>query len=94
MPAPSHSPLSISAADWLMLIALSLLWGGSFYFAKVAVLEIPPLTLALGRVAIAAAALAVVIRAFAGPLLASKASKSKPNIRIEFWASKSRRIGT
>jgi drug/metabolite transporter (DMT)-like permease len=46
----------------LLLIVLSVLWGGSFYFAKIAVLEIPPLTLALGRVAIAAAALAIVAR--------------------------------
>ena len=43
----------MSATDWLLLLALSVLWGGSFYFAKVAVLEIPPLTLALGRVLIA-----------------------------------------
>jgi drug/metabolite transporter (DMT)-like permease len=49
----------MSATDWLLLLVLSVLWGGSFYFAKIAVLEIPPLTLALGRVGIAAAALAV-----------------------------------
>ena len=52
----------MSTADWLLLIALSMLWGGSFYFAKVAVLEIPPLTLALGRVLIAGAVIAVLIR--------------------------------
>ena len=46
---------------------LSVLWGGSFYFAKIAVLEIPPLTLALGRVGIAAAALAIVARAIGEP---------------------------
>ena len=56
-------PLSMSATDWLLLLVLSVLWGGSFYFAKIAVLEIPPLTLALGRVAIAAAALAIFARA-------------------------------
>jgi len=50
--------LSMSATDWLLLLVLSVLWGGSFYFAKIAVREIPPLTLALGRVAIAASALA------------------------------------
>src|ERR1041384_6313017 len=53
-PTPS---LTISATDWLLLILLSVLWGGAFYFAKVAVLEIPTLTLGFGRVAIAAAAL-------------------------------------
>lgn len=51
--------LSLSATDWLLLVLLSILWGGSFFFAKVAVDELPPLTLALGRVAIAAAILAV-----------------------------------
>ena len=54
--------LSMSAADWLLLIFLSVLWGGSFFFAKVAVEDLPPLTLALGRVAIAAAILAVLAR--------------------------------
>ncbi len=56
----------MSATDWLLLIALSILWGGSFYFAKVAVLEIPPLTLALGRVLIAGAVIAVLIRPLGG----------------------------
>jgi drug/metabolite transporter (DMT)-like permease len=57
----------MSATDWLLLIVLSVLWGGSFYFGKIAVLEIPPLTLALGRVGIAAAVLALVARAMIGP---------------------------
>jgi len=51
--------LSLSATDWLLLVFLSILWGGSFFFAKIAVDEMPPLTLALGRVGIAAALLAV-----------------------------------
>ncbi len=42
---------------WALLIALSILWGGSFFFVGVAVHEIPPSTLALGRVMIAAALL-------------------------------------
>jgi drug/metabolite transporter (DMT)-like permease len=57
----------MSTSDWLLMLVLSVLWGGSFYFAKIAVLEIPPLTLALGRVAIAAAALAVFARAIGAP---------------------------
>ena len=60
------SPLVMSATDWLLLIALSMLWGGSFYFAKVAVLEIAPLTLALGRVLIAGAVIAVLVRPLGG----------------------------
>lgn len=46
-----------------MLAALSLLWGGSFLFAKVAVVEIPPVTLVASRVALAACALMVWLRA-------------------------------
>jgi drug/metabolite transporter (DMT)-like permease len=45
-----------------MLLALSLLWGGSFLFAKVAVAEVHPLVLVLARVAIAAAALLLAVR--------------------------------
>jgi drug/metabolite transporter (DMT)-like permease len=55
--------LTLAPIDWLLLVALSILWGGSFFFAKIAVAELPPLTVALGRVAIAAATLALVARA-------------------------------
>jgi drug/metabolite transporter (DMT)-like permease len=40
----------MAAMDWLLLIFLSILWGGSFFFAKIAVAEIPPMTLVLIRV--------------------------------------------
>ena len=49
--------LQMGRQAWGLLIALSLLWGGSFFFAAYAVREIPPLTLVAARVAIAAAAL-------------------------------------
>ena len=42
---------------WVWLLLLSVLWGGSFFFAKVAVAELPPFTVVLGRVAVAALAL-------------------------------------
>lgn len=60
--------LSISTADWLLLVVLSVLWGGTFFFAKIALVEIPPITLALGRVAIAAAVLLATARAIGWPL--------------------------
>jgi len=56
----------MTATDWLLLVALSVLWGGSFYFTKIAVLEIPPLTLALARALIAGAVIAVLIRPLGG----------------------------
>lgn len=45
-----------------LLILLAALWGPSFLFIKVAVEDIPPLTLVLGRVAIGAAFLLLVLR--------------------------------
>lgn len=49
--------------EWVLLVVLSLLWGGSFFFAKLALAEIGPLTLTTARVGLAALALFVVIRA-------------------------------
>lgn len=40
--------------QWLLLVFLSLLWGGSFLFVGMAVHDIPPLTLVLARVGLAA----------------------------------------
>uniref|UniRef100_UPI003563B876 DMT family transporter n=1 Tax=Pontibacterium sp. TaxID=2036026 RepID=UPI003563B876 len=48
---------SMNLREWIILIALSVLWGGSFFFVGVAVTELPPLTLVALRVGIAAAAL-------------------------------------
>jgi len=53
----------MSGSDWLLLVVLSILWGGSFFFAKVAVRELPPLSIVLGRVAIAALALHLLVLA-------------------------------
>lgn len=49
--------LTITPAVWGMLIALGAIWGGSFFFARIAVAEINPFVLVLERVAIAALAL-------------------------------------
>src|SRR5690349_9943196 len=47
--------------DWLLLVFLSVLWGGSFFFIGVAVAEVPPLTLVFARVGIAALALVLLV---------------------------------
>ena len=44
----------IDARDWGLLGVLSVLWGGSFVFNGVALHELPPLTVVLLRVALAA----------------------------------------
>src|ERR1700687_825198 len=59
--------------DWSLLVLLSILWGGSFFFTGVAVTELPPLTIVLARVAIAAILLLPVLWAFGARLPASLA---------------------
>jgi drug/metabolite transporter (DMT)-like permease len=49
--------------EWGMLVLLSLLWGGSFFFIGVAVRELPPLTIVVLRVGLAALILLAVVRA-------------------------------
>jgi drug/metabolite transporter (DMT)-like permease len=51
---------TMSTKIWLMLIALSILWGGSFFFVGVAVNDLPPLVIVTLRVGIAAMTLWVV----------------------------------
>lgn len=60
MTAP-NSISKMTPQDWLLLILLSLIWGGSFLFARIAVLEVPPLTLVLLRVSLAAIALNAIL---------------------------------
>jgi drug/metabolite transporter (DMT)-like permease len=43
--------------EWALLITLSVLWGGTFFFAEVALEEVRPLTLVFARVGLAAGAL-------------------------------------
>ena len=47
----------MTAKNWGLLFILSLLWGSSFFFYKVLVAVLPPITVVLGRVGIAAIAL-------------------------------------
>lgn len=56
------TPPRMTGLDWLCLLTLSVLWGGSFFFAKVAVASVPPLTLVAARVALAAVTLLAVAR--------------------------------
>lgn len=51
----------MSALVWFWLLSLSVLWGGSFFFAKLALAELAPLTVVFCRVALAALALNFVL---------------------------------
>ena len=63
-PATARGPMVLK--DWAQLLLLGAIWGGSFFFARIAVGELHPLVLVLFRVAIAAAALHVYL-AIRGP---------------------------
>lgn len=52
----------MAGKDWALLGALSLLWGGSFFFVEVALEGLAPLTIVWCRVALAALLLAGVLR--------------------------------
>lgn len=56
-----QSTNQMNALTWALLLLLGLIWGGSFFFARIAVHDIPPLTLVFLRVSIAALALHIYI---------------------------------
>jgi len=60
-PTPT-SALRMGPLEWLMLIVLSILWGGSFFFNKLTVAEWPPFAVVQVRVGLAALALLLVVR--------------------------------
>ncbi len=52
---------SMNHSEWVMLIVLSVLWGGSFFFVGVAVKALPPLTIVSLRVTLASLTLLAVV---------------------------------
>ena len=49
-----RNELTMGGREWVMLLALAALWGSPFFFFKVMVGALPPLTVVLARVGIAA----------------------------------------
>lgn len=58
----------MNLADIIMLVALSVLWGGSFFFVEILVDHLPPLTIVTCRVGLAALALWGIVLARGLPL--------------------------
>lgn len=52
---------SMGLVEWFLLVALSVLWGGSFFFVEVAVDTLGPLTIVALRVGLAAVALNLIV---------------------------------
>ena len=50
-------------SEWAMLLVLSILWGGAFFFSEVALRDLPPFSVVFLRLALGAAALWVVFLA-------------------------------
>ncbi|WP_297781065.1 DMT family transporter [uncultured Roseovarius sp.] len=57
---PANRPMT--GREWVMLLALATVWGGSFFFNSVALRELPVLTVVLARVALAAILLLALLR--------------------------------
>jgi len=57
----SSAPLNMTAFEWGLLLTLSVLWGGSFFFAEVALVDFPPMTVVAVRVILGAAILHLVL---------------------------------
>lgn len=52
----------MTARTWALLMLLGLIWGGSFFFARIAVQHVPPFTLTFLRLSLAALALHLYLR--------------------------------
>ena len=57
-----------SRRDYLLLLMLGAIWGGSFFLIKLAVATIPPVTVAAGRILVGALLMGAVLAARRAPL--------------------------
>jgi drug/metabolite transporter (DMT)-like permease len=73
--APIHK--AMTPLEWGLLLALSVLWGGSFFFNAVAVRQLPTFTIVVCRVVLAAAVLLAVL-----PFIGVKMPTERP-----IWAA-------
>ncbi len=53
---------TMNGRDWSILLLLSVLWGGSFFFLELALRELPPITIMLLRVALGVIPLLILLR--------------------------------
>ena len=57
----NESKLHMGITEWTLLAILSVLWGGSFFLIEIAVRELPPFTVVLGRVGIAGMVMTILV---------------------------------
>jgi len=58
----------MTVGEWGLLVLLSVLWGGSFFFSKIIVQQVPPFTLVLVRFTLAAGVLGAYLKAQRTPV--------------------------
>lgn len=59
----THTIHRMGLAQWLLLVTLSIIWGGSFFFNEVALRGLPPLMVVWGRVTVGCLGLVAIIAA-------------------------------
>lgn len=72
--------LRLGRVEWALLFALAMLWGGSFFFVEIALVELPRFTIVLGRVGLAALVLLAYMRA------SGRALPTAPRLWVAFFA--------
>ena len=69
-----HAPATmIDKRSWLLLLLLSVLWGGSYFFVGEALHELPPLTIVMARIVLGAVLLLPLLKPLGGALPTSLA---------------------
>jgi drug/metabolite transporter (DMT)-like permease len=69
MTRPGPDGGSAALSSWLpAFVAVALIWGTSFMFIKIAVVDVPPAYLALGRIALGALTLLIMLAVWRQPL--------------------------
>ncbi|NIV29554.1 MAG: EamA family transporter [Anaerolineae bacterium] len=58
--------------NYLLLVGLGIIWGSSYMFIRIAVAEVPPITLVASRLVLAAFVLVIVLRATGRPIPRSR----------------------
>lgn len=57
-----NSNLHMGAAEWALLLLLSVLWGGAFFLIEIAIMDVPPFTTVAARLVLASAVLILYVR--------------------------------
>lgn len=60
--APTAINHTMTTGEWGLLLLLSLLWGGTFFFVEIALTAVPPFTLVFLRVALGAVVLVGLVK--------------------------------